>query len=341
VKYARLGQSGLYVSRFAFGVMVFGDKGLFPITRVGQAAADRLVAAALDAGVNFFDTANVYCFGQSEEMLGKALGKKRRDVIVSSKVGNAMSSAMTDTGLSRRHILASVDASLGRLGTDYLDILFAHRFDPLTPLEETLEAFDACVRAGKVRYIGFSNWSAWQAAKALEMQRANNWARFVVGQMYYSLVGREVEQEVAPFMEHEGLGMMVWSPVVRGFLAGRYDRESWARSGMAAIYSFDVERGLAVVDVLKRVAQRQNSDCASVALAWLLTRQSVSTLVFGATDENHLASNLKGVDLALSAEDLAELDEVSALAPAYPAALTQKMLANDARRAAIPGSMRR
>jgi aryl-alcohol dehydrogenase-like predicted oxidoreductase len=311
--------------------MVFGDKGLFPITRVGQSTADMLVGTALDAGVTLFDTADIYCLGQSEQMLGKALGTRRREVVLSSKVGNAFGPSVNDTGLSRRHILDSVDASLRRLGTDWLDLYIAHRHDPLTPLAETLEAFDCCVKSGKARYIGFSNWPAWLASKAVAMQEANGWARFVVGQMYYSLVGREAEHEIVPFFHDARIGMMVWSPLVRGFLAGRYDRKTWSTSGMAAAFSFNMDQGLAVVADLERIAAKHGTKPGSVALAWLLTRPTVSTLVFGATTPEQLSANIAALQLTLDPEDLAALDHVSAISPIYPTNLNQLLLASDAR----------
>ena len=214
MQYATLGNTGLVVSRLAFGAMTFtsGNQDLATIYKVGAQAANELVGRALDAGVNFFDTADAYAGGQSETLLGEALKSRRNDVVIATKVGMRSGTAVTQSGLSRRHILWSVDESLKRLGTDWIDVYIAHREDPFTPLEETLAAFDAVVRSGKVRYIGFSNWSAWKVAAALEIQKANSLAPFTHGQMHYSLLGRDVERDVIPMMHRYGLGMTDLEP---------------------------------------------------------------------------------------------------------------------------------
>ena len=221
MQYATLGNTGLVVSRLAFGAMTFtsGNQDYASIYKVGAPAANELVSRSLDAGVNFFDTADAYADGQSETLLGQALKSRRNDVVIATKVGMRSGTAVTQSGLSRRHILWSVDESLQRLGTDWIDVYIAHREDPFTPLEETLAAFDAVVRSGKVRYIGFSNWSAWKVAAALEIQKANQLAPFTHGQMHYSLLGRDVERDVIPMMRRCGLGMTIWSPLASGFLS--------------------------------------------------------------------------------------------------------------------------
>src|SRR6185436_939108 len=208
----------LVVSRLAFGAMTFtsGNQDFATVYKVGAQAANELVARSLDAGVNFFDTADAYAGGQSEVLLGQALRSRRNDVVIATKVGMRSGTALTKSGLSRRHILWSVDQSLKRLGTDWIDFYVAHREDPFTPLEETLDAFDSVVRAGKVRYIGFSNWSAWTVAAAMEIQKANGLAPFTHGQMYYSLLGREVERHMLPMMRRYGLGMTAYSPLAFG-----------------------------------------------------------------------------------------------------------------------------
>jgi aryl-alcohol dehydrogenase-like predicted oxidoreductase len=205
---ARLGQTGLVVSRLAFGAMTFssGNKDIAAIYKVGTALADELVGASVDAGVNFFDTADAYAQGESETLLGAALKPRRSDVVLATKVGFRTGPALTQSGLSRRHILWSVDQSLKRLGTDWIDLYIVHREDPKTPVEETCQALDDIVRAGKVRYLGFSNWSAWKAAAAIEMQKACGWAPFTHGQMYYSLLGRDVERDIVPMMRRYGSG---------------------------------------------------------------------------------------------------------------------------------------
>jgi aryl-alcohol dehydrogenase-like predicted oxidoreductase len=213
MQYALLGNTGLAVSRLAFGAMTFtqGNKNLAAVYKVGAKLADELVGQALDAGVNLFDTADGYAGGESETLLGAALKQRRDQVVIATKVGFRSGPPTTQSGLSRRHILWSVDQSLRRLGTEWIDIYIVHREDPFTPIEETVEALDTVVRAGKVRYLGFSNWSAWKVAAALEMQRARGLAPFTHGQMYYSLLGRDVERDVIPMMRRYGLGLTVWS----------------------------------------------------------------------------------------------------------------------------------
>jgi aryl-alcohol dehydrogenase-like predicted oxidoreductase len=220
--YTLLGNTGLVVSRLAFGAMTFsaGNKDIAAIFKVEGELADRLVGRSLDSGINLFDTADAYAGGESEVLLGRALKACRDHVVITTKVGFRSGPTLTQAGLSRRHILWSVDHSLKRLGTDWIDLYVAHREDPLTPLEETLAALNMAVQSGKVRYIGFSNWSAWKVAAALEIQRANGLAPFTHGQMNYSLLGRDVERDVIPMMRHFGLGLTVWSPLASGFLSG-------------------------------------------------------------------------------------------------------------------------
>ena len=258
MKYKTLGTTGLVVSRMAFGAMTFtqGNQNIAAIYKVGEKLAAELVGRALDAGVNLFDTADGYAGGESERLLGAALKRRRNDVVIATKVGFRSGPALTQAGLSRRHILWSVDESLKRLGTDWIDLYLAHKEDPHTPLEETLEAFDAVVRAGKVRYLGFSNWSAWKAAAAIELQRAHGWAPFTHGQMNYSLLGRDVERDVIPMMRRYGLGLTVWSPLASGFLSGKYTRESLKdpenRFSGFDLLPFDKEHGFRLVDQLRR-----------------------------------------------------------------------------------------
>jgi aryl-alcohol dehydrogenase-like predicted oxidoreductase len=221
MQYALLGGTGLLVSRLAFGAMTFtaGNHDIGAVYQVGAELADEMVGRALDRGVTFFDTADGYAGGESEALLGRALRHRRDSVVIATKVGFRTGAPLTQAGLSRRHITWSVEQSLTRLGTDWIDVYLTHREDPYTPLEETLSAFDAVVASGKVRYIGFSNWSAWKVAAALEIQKANGLAPFTHGQMHYSLLGRDVERDVVPMMQRYGLGMTVWSPLASGFLS--------------------------------------------------------------------------------------------------------------------------
>ncbi|MDQ4420359.1 aldo/keto reductase [Sphingobium sp. DEHP117] len=323
MEYRLLGNSGLLVSRLAFGAMTFssGNRDL-SLFNVDPDSADGLVGQAIDAGVNFFDTADVYAGGQSEEILGKALAPHRQNVVIATKVGGRSSQQPLDAGLTRRHILASVDASLRRLGTDWIDVYLVHRECSNTPLEETLSTLDAIVRAGKVRYLGFSNWSAWRVVAAMEMMRANNLVPFTHGQLYYSLVGRDIEDELLPALAHYGLGLTVWSPLAGGFLTGKYRRGAQPDEGTRAAdfpaMPMDVDRSYATLDVMRQVADTHGASLAQIALAWLLERQPVTSILLGASKSDQLADTLKAVNVRLSAEQCAALDAVSAGEPRYP-----------------------
>ncbi|WP_163989754.1 aldo/keto reductase [Pyxidicoccus caerfyrddinensis] len=329
MEYTRLGNSGLVVSRLAFGVMTFGTGNVPSVYKVDTDAARALVDRALEAGINFFDTADAYAGGQSEEMLGRLLGTRRKDVVLSTKVGMRTGEGLLDTGLSRRHVLASAEASLKRLGTDYLDLYIVHRFDPHTPMEETLEAMDQLVRKGSVRYVGFSNWSAWQAARAVGIQERYQWARFTAAQMYYSLVGRDLEHEVLPFVQEAGIGTMVWSPLAGGFLSGKYTRESLedANNRLAGFdfLPFDKEAGFRVVEVMREIGEASRASVAQVALAWLLKKPGVSTVLLGASKLSQLEDNLGALKVSLSDEQVRRLDEVSPHALYYPSWFNQQL----------------
>lgn len=324
MQYAQLGHTGLIVSRLAFGAMTFtdGNKDLGSIYKVGAQLAGELVGRSLDAGINFFDTSDAYAGGESETLLGAALKPHRDRVIIATKVGFRTGSALTQSGLSRRHILWSVDQSLRRLGTDWIDVYIAHREDPFTPLEETLEALDAIVRAGKVRYLGFSNWSAWKAAAALELQARHGLARFTHGQMHYSLLGRDVERDVIPMMHRYGLGLTVWSPLASGFLSGKYTRETLTaaenRYSGFDLLPFDKEQGFQLVERMRVIATAHSASVAQVAIAWLLARESVSSVLVGATKLHQLNDNLAATDVTLSAAEIAELDAATVPAAVYP-----------------------
>ncbi|HEY6514509.1 MAG TPA: aldo/keto reductase [Steroidobacteraceae bacterium] len=324
MQYTVLGNTGLTVSRLAFGAMTFtaGNKAIGAVYKVGADLADQLVGRALEAGINFFDTADGYAGGESEALLGAALKPHRDQVVIATKVGFRTGTALTRAGLSRRHILWSVDQSLKRLGTDWIDVYIAHREDPYTPVEETLAALDAVVRAGKVRYLGFSNWSAWKAAAALELQKANGLAPFTHGQMYYSLVGRDVERDVIPMMRRYGVGLTVWSPLASGFLSGKYTRQTLSdpnnRLSGFDILPFDKEEGFKLVERLRVIAAAHEASVAQVAIAWLLARQGVTSVIVGSTKLSQLEDNLQATAVTLSAAQIAELDAATPLAPVYP-----------------------
>ena len=323
MKYKQLGQTGLYVSELTLGTMTFDTEGgsyAGLIGATGQDLATRMVDLSIEAGINIFDTANVYSVGRSEEMLGQALGARRQDVLIATKVYNTMTTGPNDLGTSRLAIMREVEASLKRLGTDYIDLYQVHNFDITTPLEETLRALDDLVRQGKVRYIGLSNFAGWQIAKADGMARLLGTERFCSAQSYYSLVGRELEREILPAAMDLGLGTFIWSPLASGFLSGKYTRDSEA-SGRRANFDYppiDKDLGFDIVDVLTDIAETKAASVAQIALAWLLHKPGVTSVIVGARKEAQLVDNLGAANIALSEEEMARLDTVSALKPEYP-----------------------
>jgi aryl-alcohol dehydrogenase-like predicted oxidoreductase len=337
--YTTLGNTGLAVSRLALGAMTFtaGNKDIGAVYKVGAALADELVGRALDAGVNLFDTADGYAGGESEALLGAALAPHRHDVVIATKVGFRTGPALTQAGLSRRHILWSIDQSLKRLGTDWIDLYIAHKEDPFTPLEETLAALDAVVRAGKVRYLGFSNWSAWKAAAALEIQRANGLAPFTHGQMHYALLGRDVERDVIPMMQRYGLGHTVWSPLSGGFLSGKYTSESLSAAGNRIsgfdFFPFDKEQGFALVERMRAIAAKHEASIAQVAIAWLLAKPAVTSVLLGATKRAQLDDNLGAASLRLEAADMEALDQATVPPPVYPNWFSERLVDEPAQKA--------
>ena len=332
MQYTLLGTTGLLVSRLALGTMTFtdGSKTSIAVNTVEEKLADELVGRACEAGINFIDTANIYDRGGSETVLGRVLQSRRKDIVLATKAGMRLGQPLTQAGLSRRNILMSLDDSLRRLNTDWIDVYIAHKFDVFTPMEETLEAFDAVVRAGKVRYLGFSNWSAWQAATALEMQKANGWARFTHGQMHYSLLGRDVERDVIPMMQHHGLGMTVWSPLAFGFLTGRLTRENLRETGRYGqkmdFVPFDKEHGFQIAEMLRKIGDSHGATVPQVALAWLLAKQAVSSILIGVSKISQLEDNVGALNVVLTTEEVALLDAATELAPAYPNWFFKRML---------------
>lgn len=323
MQYTRLGNTGLIVSRLAFGTMTFGSEPRFPtIAKVDLGVAKAMIDRVLDAGVNFFDTADGYSGGESEKYLGQFLGARRKDVVVATKVGFRAGEAITQAGLSRRHILEACDASLRKLGTDWIDLYIVHKVDPFTPLEETLDALNDLVRAGKVRYLGFSNWPAWMAAAAITLQRERGWAQFTSGQMYYSLLGRDLEHEFVPFLRATGTGMTVWSPLAGGFLSGKYTREGTqekeSRLLGVELIPFDKETGFRAVEKMREIAKVHGASVAQIALAWLLAKPYVTSVIIGATKMSQLEDNLKVAELQLRDAEIAELDALTAPPALYP-----------------------
>ena len=325
MQYSNFGNTGLIVSRLALGAMTFGQGTLIGELEndIDQNAADRLVGKCLDAGINFFDTADMYTTGQSEMMLGKALKSKRNDVIISTKCGFRSGDAVTASGLSYRYILKAVEASLKRLDTDYIDLFLVHIPDPITPLEETARALDEVVRKGWVRYVGCSNYPAWKAQKMLAIQERDGRARWIGAQMYYSLLGRDLENDFVTFLQDNGLGLMVWSPLASGFLSGKYTRENPvppdSRRAKFDFPPIDAEKAYKVVAKLKGLAEKYEASVAQLALAWLLAKPYVSSVIIGATNSAQLEDNLGAAEINLSAEDVQVLDDLTAPAVPYPA----------------------
>lgn len=331
MKYRLLGKTGVKVSELCLGTMTFGAK-FFNIAEVDQSGADKMVARALAAGVNFFDTADVYSYGEAETILGKALkscGIARDQVIVATKVRGAMSESATsgtgdvnNVGLSRQHIFSSIEQSLRRLDTDYVDLYQVHGWDLLTPLEETMRALDDLVRQGKVRYLGCSNWAARQLMKALVIADERGWANFVSLQAYYSLVGRDLEHELLPLCREEKLGVLPWSPLSGGFLTGKYRRDhpnpEGARRTGFGFPPIDEARGFDAVDALDEIARAKGASVAQVALAWLLAQDGVTSIIIGANKMTQLDDNLQAAELELTAEESERLSQTTTPPQIYP-----------------------
>lgn len=327
MKYNLLGRTGLFVSEICLGTMTFGGRGSMwtMIGQLDQAAATGLVRHAIDSGVNFFDTADVYSEGEAERMLGrglKDLGIPRHKVIIATKARVRTGPGPNEVGLSRGHIMDAVKASLDRMGTDYIDLYQVHGADLVTPLDETMRALDDLVRGGQVRYIGCSNLMAWQIMKALGLSAARNWARFETVQSYYSVASRDIEREIVPLMAEEKLGLMVWSPLAGGLLSGKFRKDA-AGPNDARRTGFDFppvdrDHAFAIVDVIRPIAERHGVSVARVALAWLLHQKSVMSVIVGAKTPEQLADNIAASDLSLPSDEVAAIDKVSALKPEYP-----------------------
>ncbi len=340
MKYNQLGRTGLYVSEICLGTMTFGgnaDAGMWKaIGALPQEEVDPIVDRALKAGVNFIDTADVYSFGASERLLGqslKNLGVARKDVVIATKVLGQMGPGPNDRGASRGHIMDAVAASLERLQTDHIDLYQIHGHDPVTPIEETLRALDDLQRQGMVRYVGVSNWSAWRIAKALGISHAKDYGRFETLQAYYSIAGRDLERELVPLIKEERLGLMVWSPLAGGLLSGKYGPGASPNEGRRLNFDFppvDRDRAWACIEVMRQVGEAHGASVARVALAWLLSKPQVMSIIIGAKTVEQLDDNLAAADLTLTVEELARLDEVSALPSEYPGWMIERFGGNRA-----------
>jgi aryl-alcohol dehydrogenase-like predicted oxidoreductase len=319
MEYLPLGNTGLYVSRICLGTMNFGEGPMTAaIGGLGEKDVQKLVDRAFDAGINFFDTANLYTMGESEKLLGKAIGNRREEAVIATKLYNPFSKDINSLGTSRKAIMREAEASLKRLGTDYIDLYQVHNWDPTTPLEETLSALDDLVRSGKVRYIGLSNFSGWQIAKAYGISESKRFHKFVSSQSYYSLVGRELEYEVLPVVRDLNMGVMVWSPLASGFLSGKYTGDN-VEQGRRNHFSFppvNLEQGDKVVEVLRNIAATHNSTPAQIALAWLLHQKGITSVIIGARTIEQFEDNIESVKIQLSKEELNQLNSVSQ--PATP-----------------------
>ena len=342
MKHNRLGKTGLLVSELSLGTMTFGYSERFKMMGgLDQAAANSLVARAFEAGVNLFDTADVYSDGESERITGEALRSlksPREGYLVATKVFGTNGQGPNDGGASRAHVMDGVKASLGRLGLDHIDLYQIHGFDPATPIEETLRALNDLVRQGHVRYVGVSNWAAWQIAKALGVSERLGIARFDSLQAYYSVAGRDLERELVPMLESEGVGLLVWSPLAGGFLSGKVSRdtkpEEGTRRAQLAMPPVEEARGFDAIDAMRKVGDARGVSVAQIALAWLLHQRAVTSVILGAKRLDQLDDNLKAAEVELDEDELRLIAVASELPKEYPGWMFDLWSADRAKRLA-------
>jgi len=323
--YNILGNTGLFVSELCFGAMTFGGQGEIwqHVGALDQQQGGNLVRKAYDAGINFFDTADVYSNGISEQIVGQALrdlGVARDKYVIATKVHGPMGEGPNERGCSRYHILSAAEASLKRLKLDHIDLYQIHGFDPHVPIEEQIEALDMLVRNGSVRYIGISNWAAWQIMKGLGISERLGLARFASLQAYYTIAGRDLEREIVPMLQSEGVGLLVWSPLAGGLLSGKYKSDP-STQGRRSGFDFppvDRPRLDVVIDAMRPIAANHGVSVAQIALAWLLHQKVVTSVIIGARREDQLLDNIASVDVRLSADELEALGKVSMLPAEYP-----------------------
>lgn len=327
MRYNRLGNTGLFVSEICLGTMTFGGGSGFwqAIGTLDQKNATGIIARSLEAGVNFIDTADVYSEGQSEELTGQALkdiGVRRSEVVIATKCYGRVGKGVNDLGASRGHIMDAVERSLERLKVDHIDLYQIHATDIVTPVEETMRALDDLVSRGLVRYVGVSNWQAWKIMKALGVSARHGWARFETLQAYYSIAGRDLEREIVPLLQEERIGLMVWSPLAGGLLSGKFGPGAPTPEGARrATFDFppvEKDRAWKCIEAMRHIGEAHGVSVARVALAWVLSKPFVTSIIIGAKNEDQLNDNLAAAGLKLSAEELAQLDEVSALPDEYP-----------------------
>ena len=326
MRYRKLGNTGLIVSEMCLGAMTFGSgEGMWAtVAGVSQDDVSELIKTAFDRGINFIDTADFYSNGRSEVVTGnslKMLGLARDSYVLATKVLLRMGPGHNQIGLSRAHIMQGVDASLKRLQVDHIDLYQIHGRDPFTPLEETLDALDDCVRAGKVRYLGLCNLSAWEIMKSQWISEKKSLARFESLQMYYSVAGRDIEREIVPLANDQRLAILPWSPLAGGLLSGKFSRDTSPEGARRATLDFppvDRERAWRIIDVMRPIADDHLVSVAQVALAWLLAQSHVTSVIIGAKNQEQLLDNIGATDLALSTEQLKAISDASALPSEYP-----------------------
>ncbi len=335
MKYKILGQTGLKVSAIALGTMNYGGKGFFNyMGNLDQNEVDEQIKIVTEAGVNFIDTANIYSEGLSEKMIGQAiknLALNRDDLVLATKVRGSMGAGENNRGLSRKHIVQEVEASLKRLKTDYIDLYQIHTSDPLTPIEETIRVLDDLVKSGKIRYFGASNMAAWHLMKCLGYSDYNNLNRFASLQANYSLDTRDIEREIIPLLNDQKVGLMVWSPLSGGLLSGKYKRNLQTEKGRLNNFPFppfNEVRAYNILDILYPMAEQKNVSVAQLALSWLIHQPAVTSVIIGATKKHQLQDNLKAVEVTFTSEELKQLDEVSQLIPQYPGNVIEVMTAD-------------
>ncbi|GAB4022304.1 aldo/keto reductase [Spirosoma koreense] len=332
MKYNPLGNTGVLVSEICLGTMTFGGSGYWKaMGELQQNAVNDIVKTAVDNGINFIDTANVYSFGESERLLGQAiqsLGLSRDELVIATKVRGRMGEGKNQVGLGRLQIMQQLDGSLKRLQTDHVDLYQIHGFDPLTPLEETMRGLEDVVRSGKVRYIGCSNLAAWQVMKANGIAEKNGWTKFVSTQNYYSIAGRDLENELVPMVQDQQMAILPWSPLAGGFLSGKYTRDNKPADDSRRLnFDFppvDQEHAYAIIDVMQTVAEAHGVSVARVALAWVLAKPAITSVIIGAKNTDQLLDNIKAVEVSLTTEQLDKLDEVSATRKPYPQWMIQR-----------------
>jgi aryl-alcohol dehydrogenase-like predicted oxidoreductase len=326
MRFRKLGNTGLIVSEMCLGAMTFGSgEGMWAtVAGVSQEGVTDIIKTAFDKGINFIDTADFYSNGRSEAVTGNALRMldvPRDSYVLATKVLLRMGAGHNQIGLSRYHIMEGVNASLKRLQVDHIDLYQIHGRDPFTPLEETLDALDDCVRAGKVRYLGLCNLAAWEITRSLWISDKKNLARFESLQMYYSVAGRDIEREIVPLARDQNLAIMPWSPLAGGLLSGKFSRDSSPEGSRRASFDFppvDRERAWRVIDVMRPIAADHLVSVAQVALAWLLAQSHVTSVIIGAKNQEQLLDNIGSTDLSLSPEQLDAINEASALPSEYP-----------------------